>query len=185
MPEKNMSEKIPTQTRQIPKLLTLTAQAINKTNPNLFFTLYQNKKLPPEIEDQYINPPVQKLVKEHEEIYKSNVKHRKEDVGYCASRLDKDTCYRKCVGLTMAALGSGVHLSVYYILRASGASSSATITFLATIPATICVLTCFSPCAAHLLSKGIANCVIPGVPNEEIDLNDKVDDIESQRSIAL
>ncbi|CAM2962112.1 Uncharacterised protein [Legionella steigerwaltii] len=175
------AEKKPPQPRKIPKLITLAAQVINKTNPHLFFTLYNNKTLPHEIENQYVNPPVQKLVKEHEEIYRSNDRKRKRKVDNFSSHLEENNCYRKCASLTMAALGGGIHLSTYYILRASGASSSVTFTFLTTIPATIIVMACFSPCAVHLLAKGIANCVTPRVSNEEIDLNKKVADIESQR----
>ncbi|KTC78916.1 hypothetical protein [Legionella cherrii] len=182
MPEQNISEKQPSPSREVPKLATLAAQTINKTNPHLFFTLFNNKKLPAEIENRYINPSVQKLVNEHEKVYWSNVNERKQKVDNCSSRLDSDPCYRKCASLTMAALSGGVHIGVYYILRASGVSASTTFTFLVTIPATIIVMGCFSPFAVHLLSKGIANCVIPRVPSEEVDLNEEIARIESEQS---
>ncbi|MGM9452087.1 hypothetical protein ACTAZI_02005 [Legionella bozemanae] len=162
------------QPKQIPKLITLTAEVIKKTNPHLFFTLYGNKKLPPQIENEYINPPVQELVKQHEHIYWANVKERKEEVKYRSSRIEVDCCFKKCTSLTMMALGSGVHLGIYYILRASGVPYSTTITYLATLPVTLCVTACFSPCAAFLLAKGIANCITPDVPEETVDLYEVV-----------
>ncbi|MCW8398365.1 hypothetical protein OQJ26_06120 [Legionella sp. PATHC038] len=182
MPKQNISEKKPSPYGEVPKLATLAAQKINKTNPHLFFTLFNNKELPAEIENDFINPTVQKLIDEHENIYWSNVNKRKQKVDNCSSRLDSESCYRNCASLTMAALSGGVHIGVYYILRASGVSSSTTFTFLATIPATIIVMGCFSPFAVHLLSKGIANCVIPKVPREVVDLNEEVARVESEQS---
>ncbi|KTD42135.1 hypothetical protein [Legionella parisiensis] len=169
------------QSKQVPKLITLTAEVIKKTNPHLFFTLYGNKELPPQIENEYVNPPVQELVKQHEHIYLANVKERKDEIKYRSARIETDYCFKKCAGLMMLALGSGVHLGIYYILRSSGVPYSTTITFLATLPATVCVTACFSPCAAILLAKGIARCITPGVPEETVDLTEIVTNMEEQR----
>lgn len=175
MPEKK------NQPQQVPNLVTLAAEVIKKTNPHLFFTLYENKKLRLEIENKYINPPIKELVNQHEEIYLAKVKERKETVNERSASIEGNTCYRKCTSIVMTALGSGVHLGVYYILRASGVPYSTTLTFLATIPATMVVTACFSPCASILLAKGMARCVTPGVPPVVVDLTEVVTDIESKK----
>ncbi|MCE0723005.1 MULTISPECIES: hypothetical protein [Legionella] len=175
MHEKNI------QPQQIPKLISLTAEVIKKTNPHLFFTLYKNKDLPSQIEDQYVNPSIQTLVKEHENIYFANAKERKEVVNDRSFRIETNCFFKNGTGLAMTAVGSGIHLGIYYILRSAGASYSTTVTFLACIPVTIIVTACFSPCATILLAKGIARGITPSVPNEEIDLTDVVHDIESQK----
>ncbi len=175
MPEKK------NQPQQVPKLVTLAAEVIKKTNPHLFFTLYENKKLHLEIENQYVNPSIQELVNQREKIYLAKVKERKETVNERSASIEENTCYRQCTGLVMMALGSGVHLSIYYILRASGIPYSTTLNFLAAIPATVVVATCFSPCASVLLAKGIARCVTQGVPHEVVDLTEVVTDIESKK----
>ncbi|WP_454780524.1 hypothetical protein [Legionella sp. WA2022007384] len=165
---------------QIPKLITLAAQKLEKTNPHLFFTFYKNKKLPPELENQYINPSVQKLVSQEERIYLANVKERKETINERSSKLNDNCCYRKCSTLASMALGSGVHLGIYYILRATGTPYSTTMTFLATIPATVIVTGCFSPCASILLSKLIAHCSTPKVPDGVVDLTEVVTQKETE-----
>lgn len=177
------------QPKQVPKLITLAAEAIKKTNPHLFFTLYKNKTLSHEIENKYVNPPVQELVKQHEQIYLTNVEERNENVKYCSSRIEADCCFKKCASLTMMALGSGIHLGIYFILRSSGVPYSTTLTYLATLPVTLCVTACFSPCAAILLAKGIAHCVTPDVPEETVDLNEIVTNManleEEKRQMAM
>ncbi|HHT0592764.1 TPA: hypothetical protein ACTXXA_002001 [Legionella anisa] len=170
-----------TQPQQIPKLITLAAEVIKKTNPHLFFTLYKNKVLPSQIEDEYVNPPIQALVKKHEHIYLANVKERKEVVNDRSSHIQGNCCFKNCTSLAMTALGGGVHLAAYYILRTAGASDSTTLTFLSCIPVTIIVTACFSPCATFLLAKGIAYSITPRVPNEKVDLTEVVEDIESQK----
>ena len=170
---------------QIPTLATLAAQKLEKTYPHLFFTFYKNKELPLELENQYINPPVQKLVSQHEQIHLINVKERKKMINERSSALNDNCCYRKCSSLAFMALGAGVHLGIYYILRANGAPYSTTLTFLATIPATVIVTGCFSPCASILLSKLIAHCSTPNVPEEVVDLTEVVTHKESQEQAKM
>lgn len=89
----------------------------------------------------------------------------------------------------MMALGGGIHLGIYFILRSSGVPYSTTLTYLATLPVTLCVTACFSPCAAILLAKGIAHCVTPDVPEETVDLNEIVTNManleEEKRQMAM
>ncbi|WP_454785231.1 hypothetical protein [Legionella sp. WA2024007413] len=165
----------------IPTLVTLAAQKIEKTNPHLFFTLYNNKKLPPDLESQYITPLVQKLVSQHKDIYLANVKERDEMIMERSSNINENCCYRKCAILAAMALGAGVHLGIYYILRASEVPYSTSLTFLTTLPATVIVTGCFSPCASILVSKLIAHCSIPNVPDEVVDLTEVVTHMESQQ----
>ncbi|AWN73653.1 hypothetical protein LEAN103870_10260 [Legionella anisa] len=174
-----------TQPQQVPKLIDLTAEVIKKTNPHLFFTLYKNKVLPSQIEDEYVNPPIQALVKKHEHIYLANVKERKEVVNDRSSHIQGNCCFKNCASLAMTALGGGVHLAVYYILRTAGASDSTTLTFLSCIPATIIVSACFSPCATFLMAKGIAHCITSGVPKETVDLNEVIANEEEKRQMVF
>lgn len=149
-------------------------------NTNLtFFSFYKSKQILPEIENKYVNPTIQKLIDEREKIYLSNVEKRKRKIANYTSRLDENECFRKCTYLALIALSAGVHMSIYYIMKASGVSSSTSITFLATMPATIMVMACFSPFATHYLSKAMAHCAAPRVRNEPIDLEKELADIES------
>lgn len=77
------------QPEQIPKLATLAAKKIEKTNPHLFFTLYNNKILPLELENQHINPLVQDLVIKHEKIYLANIKERKKLIDERSSAIEE------------------------------------------------------------------------------------------------
>ncbi|STY28645.1 Uncharacterised protein [Legionella wadsworthii] len=157
--------------KQVPKLITLSAKALYKSDPIQFFTFYKNKELPIAIEDTYVNEPLQKMVQKQEEVYLKKIAKRKEKVDYKATNLEKNCFFRNCTALTMTSLGGGIHLGVYYILRASGASFSTTLTFLSTIPATLVVAACFSPCANYLFAKAVAQCTTPGVTDNVIDLH--------------
>ncbi|PWY57022.1 hypothetical protein DGG96_01160 [Legionella qingyii] len=168
--------------QQIPKLATLAAKEIEKSNPHLFFTLYKNTTLPLDLENQYINPLVQDLVNKHGKIYLANIKKRKKLIDERSSAIEEDCCYKKAITLAMVALGTGVHFGIYFILRASGVPHSTTLTFLATIPVTVIVMGCFSPCASILLSKLIARGTVPDIPSEVVDLTEVVEDIESQKN---
>lgn len=159
------------QVNQVPKLITLSAKALYKSDPLQFFTFYKNKELPIAIQETYINEPLQKMVKKQEEVYLKKIAKRKEKVDYKATNLEKNCFFRNCTALTMTSIGGGIHLGVYYILKASGASFSTTLTFLSTIPATLVVAACFSPCANYLFAKAVAQCMTPGVTDNVIDLN--------------
>lgn len=163
---------MPINTSKVPTLQILAARAIQKSNPNLFFRL-QSLETDPEIKKTFIDPKLQTLTNKLTEEYQVKVEIREEKIEDCSSSLGSDKCFSKCSSFTLATLMSGVHVGIYYILKAADVDSSAQTAFICTIPATICFSICAGVCLSKQIAKGLASCFTPSVPNKiTIDLDE-------------
>lgn len=163
---------MPINTSKVPTLQVLAAREIQKSNPNLFFRL-QSLETDPEIKKAFIEPKLQTLTNQVTKEYQIKVEAREEKIEKCSSSLSSDSCFAKCSSLTLATLLSGVHVGIYYMLKAADVDPSAQTTFICTIPATICFSICAGVCLNKQIAKCLASCFTPSVPNKiTIDLDE-------------
>ncbi|HAT8178801.1 TPA: hypothetical protein JA361_04845 [Legionella pneumophila] len=157
------------QTSKVPSLKFLAANAVQKTNANLFFKLH-SFETPPEIKNEFIDKRLETLTAQLTEDYQTKVEARKEKIEDCSSNLSSNECFVKCSVFTLTTLMAGVHVGIYYILKAAAVDSSTQTAYISSIPATICFSMCVGVCLNRQITKCLGYCFTPSVP-ENITVN--------------
>ncbi|HDV5939471.1 TPA: lpg2692 family Dot/Icm T4SS effector [Legionella pneumophila] len=157
---------------KVPSLKSLAANVIQKTNPNLFFRLH-SLETPPEIKKGFIDKELEALTRELTEDYQTKVEARNEKIEECSSNLSSNECFVKCSAFTLTTLMAGVHVGIYYILKAAAVDPSTQIAYISSIPATICFSMCVGVCLNRQITKCLSSCFTPSVPDKiTVDLDE-------------
>ncbi|APF04410.1 TPA: hypothetical protein RG395_001586 [Legionella pneumophila] len=159
-------------TSKVPSLKFLAAKVVEKTNANLFFRLH-SLETPPEIKKEFIDNKLEALTHELTEDYQTQVEARKEKIEECSSNLSSNECFVKCSSFALTTLMAGVHIGIYYILKAAAVDSSTQIAYISSIPATICFSMCVGVCLNRQITKCLGSCFTPSVPDKiTVDLDE-------------
>lgn len=149
---------------KVPSLKSLAANAVQKTNANLFFSCTHLKL--PEIKKGFIDKELEALTHELTEDYQTKVEAKNEKIEECSSNLSSNECFVKCSAFTLTTLMAGVHVGIYYILKAAAVDPSTQIAYISSIPATICFSMCVGVCLNRQITKCLSSCFTPSVPDK-------------------
>ncbi|WP_133141146.1 hypothetical protein [Legionella spiritensis] len=155
----------------------LAAKQLKKSNPNQFFKFHNNIVLDKEIQEQFVEPAVAQIIKKQEHLFERKVLARQEQVEDCSGNLAQNRCFSKTTASMGLVVTAGIHLGIYFILKASNVSQSTQSTFLLTMPLTAIAGICGGVFMVRQIASCLAHCCIPGVSNNiTVDLNEIADE---------
>ncbi|VEG90360.1 Uncharacterised protein [Legionella spiritensis] len=155
----------------------LAAKQLKKSNPNQFFKFHNNIVLSKEIQEQFVEPAVEEIIKKQEHLFERKILARQEQVEDCSGDMAQSRCFSKMTASMGMIVTAGIHLGIYYMLQASDVSQSTQTTFLLTIPVTAIAGMCGGVFLVEKIASCLAHCCIPRVSNNiTVDLNEIADE---------
>ncbi|KTC98200.1 hypothetical protein [Legionella erythra] len=157
-------------------LKMLAAEKLQRNNPEKLLLLH-DKEIDPAVEQKYITPKINELVRIEQSRYEREVQERKQIVKDRTSQVASSRFFHKMSACTNMTLYTGLHVAMYYILGAAEVEPDIRMLWLALTPVSTLVGVATGVFCAYPFARGIVECLTPGVSSERI--------IDLEQSIRL
>ncbi|MFC7782163.1 hypothetical protein [Legionella taurinensis] len=155
-------------------LKILAAQSLRNNHPEKLLALY-DKAIDPGIEQTYITPQIDALIRKEKSHYEREVEARKDAVKDTTSQVTSSRFFHKVSACTSMTLSTGVHVATYYILGAAEVDADIRMLWLALTPVSTLVGMATGVFCIYPFARGIVGCMTPSVSSERtIDLEQVV-----------
>lgn len=155
-------------------LKMLAAESLKENSPEKLLALY-NQEFDPAVEQKYITPRINELIRIEQSRYEREVQERKQLVKDRTSQVASSRFFHKVSTCTNMTLCTGLHVATYYILGAAEVDPDIRMLWLALTPVPILVGIATGVFCAYPFARGIVKCLTPGVSSERtIDLEQSI-----------